>query len=175
MTYRKRKRPSKDLTSGVTYAALKRGLECLLTEYFDEVGRKLSDPSMAECYLMADGEENAGGVNLAYWAEMNDPTCEPRSGGLAHLSSMAAVGGVSRHTLVNSVFPMMEHSLHRVGPVTISTVNTVVPACREFRGMARSRQSAAGIRNAGNLIRWEEASDVSSGCVFSKTYPAQNS
>jgi len=169
MSYRKRKRPAKDPTTGVTCAALKRGLECLTTEYFDEVGRKLRDPTMAERYLITDGEENTGGFDLAYWAKMNDRTCDPRSGGLAHPSSMAAVGGVSRHTLVNSVFPMMEHSLHRVGPVTVSTVNTVVPACREFRAKARSRQSAAGRRNAVNLIRWEEASDVSPGYVFSKT------
>ena len=158
MTYATRKRPGKDPATGVTYAALKRGLGCLMIEYTYEVGRKVTDLSAAECYLIEDGADNAGGFDLEFWAVENDPTCDPRSGGLAHPSSMAAIGGVSQDTLVNSVFPMLEHCLHRVGPVTISTTNTVVAACCQFRDTARSRQSAAGKRNVGNLIRWDPPS-----------------
>ncbi len=69
---------------------------------------------------------------------------------------MTAVGGVSQYTLVNSVFPAMQHCLHREGPVVVSTTNTVVAACREFTNAARSQQSAAGKRNADNLIRWDK-------------------
>ena len=76
---------------------------------------------------------------------------------------MAAVGGVSQHTLVNSVFPRIEHCLHYEGPLVISTTNTITAGCREFVQEQRAKQREAGKRNAPNLTRWASPTDPSSG------------
>jgi hypothetical protein len=104
---------------------------------------------------------------LKTWAEENDQTCDPRSGGLANVASMAAIGCVCKSTLVNSVFPRIEHCLHREGPVIISTTNTIVAACRDYRAEQRAKQREAGRQKAGNLIRWERKTDQSSGSTQS--------
>ena len=144
MTYRKRYKPYRDPKTGVTYA---RQLLEVRSEYLQILGT----------------EEPRGAFDLDVWAEENDDTCDPRSGGLANIASMAAVGGVSQRTLVNSVFPRIEHCLHREGPVVISATNTIVPACRGFVQEQRAKQHEAGKRNALNLIRWITPTDPSSG------------
>ena len=103
-----------------------------------------------------------GAFDLEFWAE-DDPSCDPRSGGLANVTSMAAAGGVSQRTLVNSIFPRIEHCLHREGPVVISATNTIVAGCREYKEEKQAKQRDAGRRNARNLIRWGSPTDPSSG------------
>ena len=141
MSYRIRARPRVDPMTGITYA---RQLREVLTEYLLE----LSD----------DGKPR-GAFDLKTWAEENDSTCDPRSGGMANTTSMAAAGGVSVFTLVNSVFPRIAHCLHREGPVANSTVNTIVPACHDYTAEQRAKQSGAGKRNATSLIRWAMLTD----------------
>jgi len=145
MIYRKRKRPQVDPMTGLTYARQRRQVE---TEYLFELG---------------DEGTPCGTFDLEFWAEENDETCDPRSGGLANPTSMAAVGRVSVYTLVNSIFPRIGDSLHREGPVAISTTNTVAAACHDYRTEQRTKQSEAGKCNASNLIRWVRPSDQSSG------------
>ena len=143
---RHRSRPPRDPESGITYARQKR--------------------EVPEYYLFGPGEEKPhGSFDLDEWAEMNDSTCNSRSGGLANPTSMAVAGGVSRPTFVNSVVPQMLKSgcLHREGPVMITATNTAVAACREYRVEQREKQRQAGKRNAHNLIRWESKTDPTSG------------
>ncbi len=144
MTYRKRRKPDRDPETGVTYA------------------RQLREVSSEYLQLLGD-EKPRGAFDLEYWAEENDPACDPHEGGLANIASMAAVGRVSRHTLVNSVFPRIEHCLHREGPVVISATNTIVAGCREYVQEQRAKQRDAGRRNDRNLIRWGSPTDPSSG------------
>ena len=107
-----------------------------------------------------------GAFDLEFWAEENDLTCDPNSGGLANPGSMAAVGRVSQWTLVNSVFPRIGHCLHHEGPIVITTTNTIAPACRDYVGEQRARQREAGRRSAENLIRWVSHTDSSSAQVL---------
>jgi hypothetical protein len=144
MTYRNRNKPYRDPETGVTYA---RQLRDVRSEYLQMLG----------------DEKPRGAFDLDVWAVENDDTCDPRSGGLSNIVSMAAVGGVSQRTLVNSVLPRIEHCLHREGPVVISATNTIVAACREFVQEQRAKQREAGKRNALNLIRWVRSTDPSSG------------
>jgi hypothetical protein len=147
MTYRKRKRPPVDPMTGLTYARQRR--------------------EVPPHYLMLRGEEGPiGAFDLEFWAEDNDQTCDPRSGGLANPTSMAAEGGVSVYTLVNSVLPRMGDVLHHEGPVVISTTNTIAAACRDYRTEQRAKQSEAGKCNASNLISWVRPSDQSSGSAI---------
>jgi hypothetical protein len=144
MAYRIRKRPSRDPETGVTYAWQVR--------------------EVPDCYRYTPEEgKPRGAFDLEYWAEENDRNCDPRSGGLASVTAMTAVGGVSRRTLVNSVFPRIEHCLHREGPIVISVINTISAACSEYIEEQRARQRDAGRRNARNLIRWGSPTDPSSG------------
>jgi hypothetical protein len=133
--------------TGLTYARQRREVE---TEYLLD--------------LRDDGKPR-GSFDLESWAEDNDGTCDPRSGGMANPTSMAAVGGVSRYTLVNSVFPRMGKALHREGPVVISTTNTIVAACGEYNAEQRAKKRRAGECRAFNLIRWIKSSDQSSGSL----------
>jgi hypothetical protein len=144
MSYRKRRKPNRDPETGVTYARL-------LREVWDGYLQMLGD------------EKPRGAFDLISWAEDNDPDCDPRSGGLANKASMAVVGRVSQRTLVNSVFPRIEHCLHREGPVVISATNTIAAGCREYVQEQRARQREAGLVNAPNLIRWGSPTDPSSG------------
>ena len=148
MTYRKRRRPPVDPMTGITYVCQRREVK---TEYLLELG---------------DDGKPRGAFDLGAWAEDNDPTCDPRSGGLANPTSMAAAGGVSEYTLVNSVWPRMGDVLHHEGPVVISTTNTIVAACRDYRREQRAKQSEAGKCNASNLISWVRPSDQSSGSAM---------
>ncbi len=147
MTYRRRKKPDRDPETGITYAWQRR-------EVWDGYLQMLGD------------EKPRGAFDLDSWAEDNDPSCDPREGGLANIASMAAVGRISRHTLVNSVFPRIEHCLHREGPVVISATNTIAVACRDYVQEQRARQSDAGRRNSGNLINWVSPMDPSSGSAL---------
>ncbi len=61
---------------------------------------------------------------------------------------MAAAGGVSQHTLVNSIFPRFEHCLHREGPVVISATKTIGAGCREYK--EEKRPSSATL--AGGML-----------------------
>ena len=144
MAYRKRRRSLVDPMTGLTYARQRREVE---SEYRIELG---------------DDGVPRGSFDLGFWAEENDETCDPRSGGLANPTSMAAVGGVSRHTLVNSVFPRMGGALHREGPVVISTTQTIAAACGEYTAEQRAKKRRAGECMATNLIRWVRSSDQSS-------------
>jgi hypothetical protein len=145
--HRKRRKPGQDPETGVTYA------------------RQLRE--VPDCYRYTPEEgKPRGAFDLEYWAEENDSDCDPREGGLANIASMAAVGRVSRHTLVNSVFPRIEHCLHREGPVVISVTNTIVAGCREYVQEQRAKQRDAGRRNARNLIRWGSPTDPSSGLTL---------
>ncbi len=144
MSYGKRRKPDRDPETGVTYARQ-------LREVWDGYLQMLGD------------EKPRGAFDLEYWAEENDPACNPRSGGLSNKASMAAAGGVSQRTLVNSVFPRIKHCLHREGPIVISETNTIVAGCREYKEEQRARQRDAGRRNARNLIRWSSPTDPSSG------------
>ena len=130
--------------TGLSYARQRREVE---SEYRIELG---------------EGGKPCGSFDLEFWAEENDETCDPRSGGLANPTSMAAVGGVSRYTLVNSVFPRMGSALHREGPVVISAINTIAAACRDYLAEQRARQSQSGKCKTSNLIRWVKSSDQSS-------------
>ena len=147
MTYRKRRKPDRDLETGIAYA------------------RQLREVSSEYLQMLGD-EKPRGAFDLEYWAEDNDPACEPRSGGLANIGSMAAVGGVSQRTLVNSVFPRIEHCLYREGPVVISATNTIVAGSREYKEEQRAKQREAGRRNARNLIRWVSPTGPSSGSTL---------
>lgn len=147
MTYRRRRKPDRDPETGVTYARQRR-------EVSDEYLQLLGD------------EKPRGAFDLNSWAEDNDPACDPRSGGLSNIASMAAIGRVSRHTLVSSVFPRIEHCLHREGPVVISTTNTIAVACRDYVQEQRARQSDAGRQNSGSLINWVGPTDPSSGSTL---------
>jgi hypothetical protein len=144
MTYGKRRRSGCDPETGIAYA------------------RQLREVSSEYLQMLGD-EKPCGAFDLEYWAEENDSACDPRSGGLANLTFMSAVGGVSRRTLVNNVFPRIEHCLHREGPVVISATNTIAAACSGYREEQRARQSDAGRRNSRNLIRWVSPTDPSSG------------
>ncbi len=144
MTYRKRRRPDRDPETGVTYA---RQVREVLGEYLQMLG----------------DEKPRGAFHLKSWAEDNDHTCDPRSGGLANIASMAAVGRVSQRTLANSIFPRIEHCLCREGPIVISATNTISAACSEYKEEQQARQRDAGRRNARNLIRWGSPTDPSSG------------
>jgi hypothetical protein len=144
MSYRKCRKPDRDPETGVTYARQ-------LREVWDGYLQMLGD------------EKPRGAFDLEYWAEENDPACNPRSGGLSNKAFMAAAGGVSQRTLVNSVFPRIENCLHREGPVVISVINTISAACSEYIEEQRARQRDAGRRNARNLIRWGSPTDPSSG------------
>ena len=144
MIYRKRGKPDRDPETGITYA------------------RQLREVWNGYLQMLGD-EKPRGAFDLNSWAEDNDPDCDPRLGGLSNIASMATVGEVSRHTLVNSVFPRIKHCLHREGPVVISATNTIAAACRGYREEQRARQSDAGRRNSGNLIRWVSPTDPSSG------------
>ena len=144
MTYRKRWKPDRDRETGVTYAWQLRDV-----------------PNHYLCML--GDERPRGAFDLEYWAEEKDPTCAPGSGGLANVTSMAAAGGVSQRTLVNSIFPRIEHCLHREGPIVISTTNTIAAACGDYVEEQRAKQQLAGRRNAHNLIRWGSPTDPSSG------------
>ncbi len=147
MTYRKIRKPNRDPETGITYA------------------RQLRE--VPDCYRYTPEEGKPGGAfDLEYWAEENDSACDPRSGGRANVTAMAAVGGVSRRTLVNSVFPRLEHCLHREGPITISTANTIAPACSGYRQEQRAKQREAGRRNDRNLIRWVSPTGPSSGSTL---------
>ena len=139
MAYRRRRRSCRDPETGITYARQKR--------------------EVAEWYRCGQHEKKPhGAFDLADWAQMNDPACDPRSGGLANPTSMAAAGGVSQFTLVNSVVPLMSNCLHREGPVLISTTNSVVAACREYRAEQWEKQHQAGKQHADNLNRWDPSS-----------------
>ena len=139
MAYRKRLRPRRDPETGIAYARQMREVEVY--------------------YLFGPREEKPhGAFDLAYWAETNDPACDPHSGGMANPTSMAALGRVSRSTFVNSVVPLMSDCLHREGPVLISATNSVVAACREYRAEQRKKQHQAGKRHADNLLRWDPSS-----------------
>lgn len=147
MIYSKCRKPDRDPETGITYA------------------RQLREVPDYYLYILEEGKSR-GAFDLDYWAEDNDPDCDPRSGGLANVTSMAAVGGVSRRTLVNSVFPRIENCLHREGPVVISVINTIVAGCREYVQEQRAKQRDAGRRNARNLIRWGSPTDSSSGLTL---------
>lgn len=146
MAYRKRRRPERDPTTGITYV---RQLSKVPNEYL----------------FMLEDEAPLGAFDLTSWAEENDQTCDLISGGLSNVRSMAAVGGVTESTLVNSVFPRIAHCLHHEGPVVISSVNTIVAACRDYTSEQRAKQREAGLQNAGNLIRWEMKTDPSSASL----------
>ncbi len=147
MTYRKPRKPKRDPETGITYV------------------RQLREVSSEYLQMLGD-EKPRGAFDLEVWAEENDSACDPRSGGLANVTSMAALGGVSRDTLVNSVFPRLEHCLHREGPVRISAPNTIVAGCREYKEEQRAKQREAGRANARNLIRWGSSTDPSSGTTL---------
>ncbi len=147
MTYRKIRKPNRDPETGITYA------------------RQLREVPDCYRYTPAEGTPR-GAFDLEYWAEENDSACDPRSGGLANVTSMAAVGGVSQRTLVNSVFPRIMDCLRREGPIVISATNTIVAGCREYVREQRTRQREAGRANARNLIRWVSPTDPSSGSAL---------
>ena len=147
MTYRKIRKPNRDPETGITYA------------------RQLREVSDCYRYTPAEGKPR-GAFDLEYWTEENDSACDPRSGGLANPASMAAVGGVSRDTLVNSVFPRLNHCLHREGPIVISATNTIVAGCSNYQEEQRAKQREAGRANAQNLIRWGNSTDPSSGSIL---------
>ncbi len=147
MAYRKPRKPNRDPETGITYV------------------RQLREVSSEYLQMLGD-EKPRGAFDLEVWAEENDSDCDPREGGLANIASMAAVGRVSRHTLVNSVFPRIEHCLHREGPVVISATNTIVAGCREYKEEQRAKQREAGRRNARNLIRWVSPTGPSSGSTL---------
>jgi hypothetical protein len=144
MTCRQRKRPDRDPRTGITFV------------------RQLREVPDEYLFLLGD-DAPLGTFDLSFWARENDKICDPRSGGLSNVTSMAAVGRVSRFTLVNSVFPHMEHCLHREGPVVISTANTITAACCEYTAEQQAKQRKSGIQNAGNLIRWQRKTDQLSG------------
>ena len=147
MTYRKFRKPNRDPETGIAYA------------------RQLREVR-GECLQMLGDEKPRGPFDLEFWAEDNDPACDPRSGGLANPASMAAVGGVSRDTLVNSVFPRIMDCLHREGPIVISATNTIVAGCHEYVQEQRAKQREAGRRNDRNLIRWVSPTGPSSGSTL---------
>ena len=147
MSYRKRRKPNRDPETGATYA------------------RQLREVSGEYLQMLGD-EKPRGAFDLVYWAEENDPACDPRSGGLANIASMAAVGGVSQRTLVNSVFPRIEHCLHREGPIVLSATNTIATACSGYREEQQAKQREAGRANARNLIRWVSPTVSSSGSTL---------
>ena len=144
MPYRQRARPQRDPQTGISY---RRQLKEVRSEFLCILGDRLP----------------RGAFDLASWAEENDQTCDPCCGGLSNVSSMAAVGCVSRSTLVNSVFPRIEHCLHWEGPIVISTINTITAACRDYTSEQRAKQQQAGRQNANNLIRWARKTDQSCG------------
>ena len=144
MAYRQRARPKRGRQTGITYL------------------RQLKEVTPEYLHLLGEGAP-LGAFDLEFWAEGNDHSCDPRSGGLSNVRSMAAVGGVSQSTLVHSIFPRIAHCLHREGPIVISTANTIAAACRDYILEQRAKQQQAGKGNAGNLIRWERQTDQSSG------------
>ena len=148
MSCRKRRRPAKDPRTDITYA---------------RQVREVSDE-----YLMVLGDDAPKGTfDLEFWAQCNDATCAPWSGGISNPTSMAAVGGVSVRTLVNSVFPSMVNSLYREGPVAIAGEAAIRVACGDYKEKMRARQSEAGRRNAANLAMWGKGdTDQSSGSLI---------
>ncbi|MDA1101681.1 MAG: hypothetical protein O2967_22195 [Proteobacteria bacterium] len=111
--------------------------------------------------MLGDNNVPKGTFDGEFWAEENDSTCDPRSGGIFNPTSMAALGGVSERTLVNSVFPSMTNSLYHVGPVAIAGVAAIKEACRVYNIEMRNRQSEAGRRNSKG---WHKGlTDASSG------------
>ena len=147
MTYRKRRKSNRDPETGITYV------------------RQLREVSDCYRYTPAEGKPR-GAFDLEYWAEENDSACDRCSGGLANVTSMAAAGGVSRRTLVNSVFPRIMDCLRREGPIVISATNTIIAGCREYKEEQRAKQREAGRRNDRNLIRWVNPTSPSSGSTL---------
>lgn len=115
-------------------------------------------------YLKLLGDDGAprGAFDSTAWAEDNDRTCYPYNGGISHPSSMAPIAGVSVNTLVNSIFPMIESSLHWAGPVAIVGQDTLKVAGAQYRSEQHAKQSEAGRQHAGNFLRWvTKPADVS--------------
>jgi hypothetical protein len=133
---RVRRRPEVDPETGLTKALLKRTLG------YDDDPRKC--PTVG--YLLDRDEENAGGFDLAGWAEENDLTCHPNNGGTANPRSLAARTGLSEWTVVNSVLPLPIFHVHRVGPVTITTAQS-------FDAGYRCYQACDGRRFGGPIVK----------------------
>ncbi len=51
---------------------------------------------------MLSDEKPRGAIDLNFWAEDNDHTCDSRSGGFANATCRSTVGGISQGALVNS-------------------------------------------------------------------------
>jgi hypothetical protein len=146
MRYRIRRRPEIDPETGLTKALLKRTLE------YDDDPRKC--PTVG--YLFDRDEENAGGLDLAGWAEENDPTCHPARGGIANPRSLAARTGLSERTVVNSVLPLPIFHVHSVGPVMITTAQSFDAGYRVYQacdGRRAENRKTVTVCSAGSNIR----------------------
>lgn len=75
-------------------------------------------------------------------------------------TSMAAITTYSRQYFEDFVLP--EIHTYKIGPVRATCTASVEVGAAEFRKRQAAKQSAAGKRNSGNLLRWRK-SDVSSG------------
>jgi hypothetical protein len=123
MAYRIRRRPAVDTETGVRKATLKRTLGYHV------------DPEKCPTvvYLLDRDLPNAGGFDLALWAEENDLACHPDCGGIANPTSMAALTTLSEWTVVNSVLPTYCHTWKGVGPVQITCIRSFVAGYQEYR------------------------------------------